>query len=135
MRQASSSVVWGRSDSSQVVAGELALMSRFLGENGARLELWLEIQGSTRGVMGILGNLLSCIKKVHPQFDFKVGTWDCSRGAAGERVSSRVEGNLVFFLELWRGALGSSPGGFGNSGNISFCSEKSCLFKVARVLP
>ena len=70
MRQASSSVVWGRSDSSQVVAGELALMSRFLGENGARLELWLEIQGSTRGVMGILGNLLSCTKGVKPLFEF-----------------------------------------------------------------
>ena len=56
--------------------------------------------------MGILGNLLSCIKKAHPQFDFKVGTWDCSRGAAGERVSSHLEGEFRGFSPVAVGSFG-----------------------------
>ena len=45
-------------------------------------------------------SLLSSYERA-PQDFSRVGTWDCSRGTAGERASSRIEGGIfVIFLEL-----------------------------------
>ena len=65
------------------------------------LKLPLEFRGSSRVVMGISGNHSSCPRGVRPPFLLWGGTWDSSRGSAGDlSLISSCSGELGFPLKL-----------------------------------
>ena len=65
---------------------------------------------------------MSYIKGVKLPFELGEDTWDCSEGAAGQKIFiSRLRLYLMTFLELRPEAWGSSRVATGTSGNLSYC--------------
>ena len=56
--------------------------------------------------MGILGNFLSCIRRVQDPFEAQEGRWDFSRDTQWRRASSRVKGIISWFFSSCARKLG-----------------------------
>ena len=115
-----------------VVRGEVGILLELKKGMGPHVHMRWDTQGSFRVVAGNSaftsscdGDLwapLSCMKGIKPPVEFWEGTWDCSRGTAGEKgLISRWRGNLLVCLELRREAWDSSPSTTRNSGSLLCC--------------
>ena len=77
-----------------MVRGEVGIPLELKQGMGPHLQIRWDTRGSTRVVLGNwpfvsscdqdLWAPLSCLKEVKLSLEFSEGTWDCSRGAAGE---------------------------------------------------
>ena len=95
------------------------------------LELLQETRGSSRVLMGILGNLLNCVKGVTTPLKFLKGlgiafqalqNWASSRIKGGiPWFLSSCSGNLGVLLKLGRGHQGTSRVASGKSSLLSSC--------------
>ena len=92
------------------------------------LKLLQETRGSSRVLMGILGNLLNCIKGVTPPLKFLKGLGIALQALQENWASSRIKGGIPWFLSSCSGNLGVPlKFGWGHQGTSRVASGKSSL--------